>query len=161
MVGPELGVRAVLTGRVIGVADRLVIKTELVDVADGAQLWGEHYKRKLSDIFEVEEEIAPALPEGTLLLEQKTAYEQKKRYEEAIAEAQKAVELLGDSSEAVACLGHAYATSGRKEEAQRVLDDLKERSKQSYVSSYSLAVIYMGLELIITPHLTACSRPPR
>jgi TolB-like protein len=35
-----------------------VVGTELVDVATGAQLWGERYNRKLSDIFELEEEIA-------------------------------------------------------------------------------------------------------
>ncbi|HYE65185.1 MAG TPA: hypothetical protein VD966_06365 [Pyrinomonadaceae bacterium] len=57
-VGRELGVRAVLTGRVLQLGDLLVIKTELVDVAQDSQLWGEQYRRKLTDIFELEEEIA-------------------------------------------------------------------------------------------------------
>ena len=39
-VGRALGVRAVLTGRVLQVDDRFVIGAELVDTADGAQLWG-------------------------------------------------------------------------------------------------------------------------
>ncbi|HJQ22627.1 MAG TPA: tetratricopeptide repeat protein [Blastocatellia bacterium] len=57
-VGRELGIRAVLTGRVLQLDDRLVIKAELVDAADGSQLWGEHYNRKLADIFAIEAEIA-------------------------------------------------------------------------------------------------------
>jgi tetratricopeptide (TPR) repeat protein len=36
----------------------LIIKTELVDALDGSQLWGEQYKRKSSDIFELQEEIS-------------------------------------------------------------------------------------------------------
>ena len=57
-VGSRLGVRAVLTGRVLHRGDRLNIQTELVNVADGSQLWGEQYDRPASDIFEVQEEIA-------------------------------------------------------------------------------------------------------
>ena len=57
-IGAELGVRAVLTGRVLQMGNNLVIKSELVDVSDGSQLWGENYKRKLADIFDVEEEIS-------------------------------------------------------------------------------------------------------
>jgi tetratricopeptide (TPR) repeat protein len=51
-------VSAVLTGRVVSRGDALVIKTELVDTADGALMWGEQYNRTLSDIFAVEEEIS-------------------------------------------------------------------------------------------------------
>ena len=57
-IGRDLGVHAVLTGRVLQLSDRLVVKTELVNVADGSQCWGQRYDRKLSDIFAIEEEIA-------------------------------------------------------------------------------------------------------
>jgi non-specific serine/threonine protein kinase len=56
-VGRELNVRAVLAGRVVQRGDTLVIGTELVDVATGSQLWGEHYNRKLVEIFAIQEEI--------------------------------------------------------------------------------------------------------
>ncbi|MBD0373150.1 MAG: protein kinase [Pyrinomonadaceae bacterium] len=62
-VGEELGVRAVLTGRLQLFGDRLMIGTELVDAFDGAQLWGEQYNRKLSDIFAVQDEIANEISE--------------------------------------------------------------------------------------------------
>jgi eukaryotic-like serine/threonine-protein kinase len=57
-VGRELGVRAVLTGRVLQLADYIVIGTELVDAADGSQLWGEQYRRSVLDIFAVQEAIS-------------------------------------------------------------------------------------------------------
>ena len=57
-VGFDLGIRAVLMGRLSLHDDDLVIQAELIDVADGSQLWGERYKAKLSDILSVQEEIA-------------------------------------------------------------------------------------------------------
>ena len=74
--GAELGVSAVLTGRVLLRGDSLIIKTELVDTQDGSQLWGEHYNRKLSDIFAVEEEISREISEKLRL---KLSREQKKK----------------------------------------------------------------------------------
>jgi eukaryotic-like serine/threonine-protein kinase len=60
-LGRELNVGAVLTGRIFQRGDTLVIAAELVDVKKGWQLWGERYKRKPDDIFEVQEEIAKVI----------------------------------------------------------------------------------------------------
>ncbi len=57
-VGRELNVGAVLTGRLVQRGDTLNISTELVDVSDGARIWGEQYSRKLADILFVQDEIA-------------------------------------------------------------------------------------------------------
>ncbi len=57
-VGRELGVRAVLTGRIVQRGDGLSIRAELVDARDDTHLWGEQYNRRLSDILAVQEEIA-------------------------------------------------------------------------------------------------------
>lgn len=57
-IGEELKVQALLTGRVMQRGDELVIQADLIDVKDGAQLWGEKYNRKLSDILAVQTEIA-------------------------------------------------------------------------------------------------------
>jgi non-specific serine/threonine protein kinase len=54
----ELNVRAVLTGRVLLRGDTLVISAELLDIVNVAQIWGSQYRRKLEDIFAIEEEIA-------------------------------------------------------------------------------------------------------
>lgn len=57
-IGAELNVQALLTGRVMQRGDELVIQADLIDVKDGAQLWGEKYNRKLSDILAVQTEIS-------------------------------------------------------------------------------------------------------
>jgi TolB-like protein len=62
-VGHELGVRSVLTGRILRLGDRLIIRTELVDVIVGWQLWGEQYQTKVSDILVVQEQIAKEISE--------------------------------------------------------------------------------------------------
>ena len=57
-VGKELGVRAVLTGRLMQRGDTMRISAELVDIRDNKQLWGEKYERKLADMLSVQREIA-------------------------------------------------------------------------------------------------------
>jgi len=57
-IGHELGVRAVLTGRVIQRSSAVNINAELVNVADGSQLWGQRYDRPMSDLIAVQEEIS-------------------------------------------------------------------------------------------------------
>src|SRR5262249_31752633 len=56
-VGEALGVRAVLTGRVRQHGDQIMIDVELVDVADGSQLWGEQYCRQLTDLVVLQGEM--------------------------------------------------------------------------------------------------------
>jgi len=63
-IGRELRVEAVLAGRVTQRDGALVVSTELIDVAQGAQLWGERYSRKLADLYDVEEEIARKISES-------------------------------------------------------------------------------------------------
>ncbi len=43
-------------------------------------------------------------------------------------------------------LGYAYAKSGHKDEARKLLAELKEQSKRRYVASYWIAMIYVGLD---------------
>jgi len=57
-VGRELGVRAVLTGRLLQRDDTMLISAELIDIRDNKQLWGEKYQRKLADMLAVQREIA-------------------------------------------------------------------------------------------------------
>ncbi len=57
-IGRELGVKAVLTGRVTQHGDSLIINTELTNVADGTELWGEQYTRKFADVLLIQDEIA-------------------------------------------------------------------------------------------------------
>jgi DNA-binding winged helix-turn-helix (wHTH) protein/TolB-like protein/Flp pilus assembly protein TadD len=72
-------------------------------------------------------------------------YVQKKMYAEAVAEYQKAIPLSGDSPDEPASLGYVYALSGKRQEALRIIEDLKERSTRQHVSPTVIAVIYGGL----------------
>jgi TolB-like protein/Tfp pilus assembly protein PilF len=60
-VGHELGVEALVTGRVIQRGDALSVSAELVDAREDKQLWGEQYSRKLADVVSIQQEIATAI----------------------------------------------------------------------------------------------------
>jgi eukaryotic-like serine/threonine-protein kinase len=62
-VGHDLGVGAVVMGRLLEQRDNLTIRTELVNVSDGTELWGQQYNRKIADVFAVQEEIAKEISE--------------------------------------------------------------------------------------------------
>ena len=75
-IGRALDVRAVLTGRVLQRGDTLTIGAELVDVDDGSQIWGGQFHRRMSGIFELQEEIADEMTDKLRL---KLTGDQKKR----------------------------------------------------------------------------------
>jgi len=72
------------------------------------------------------------------------AYERKKQYPEAIAALERA-RLADDNPSNLGYLGYVYGTAGKKAEAQKALEELKELSKKRYVSPYNFACIYAGL----------------
>ncbi|HSE38709.1 MAG TPA: serine/threonine-protein kinase, partial [Blastocatellia bacterium] len=84
-VGDELTVRAVLTGKMILRGETLSIQADLIDATNGAELWGDRYDRKITDILAVQNEIARRISEKLRL--QLTGEEQQrlaKRYTESV-----------------------------------------------------------------------------
>src|SRR5689334_10465219 len=65
--GRSLNVGAVLTGRLVRLDDSVVIRTELIKVADGSQLWGAEYKSSIADIFSVQEEVSKKISQSLRL----------------------------------------------------------------------------------------------
>src|SRR5437867_3238384 len=63
-IGEKLGVATLLDGTVRKQGDRVRIVAELVNAADGIQLWTRTFDRELKDIFAVQEEIARAVAES-------------------------------------------------------------------------------------------------
>jgi serine/threonine protein kinase/tetratricopeptide (TPR) repeat protein len=61
--GRELGVRAVLVGRMMQRGDDLIVSVELMDVERQAQLWGGRYNRKMTDLVSLQEELATEISE--------------------------------------------------------------------------------------------------
>ena len=72
------------------------------------------------------------------------AYLSKARHDDAIQEFQNA-RALARGRLILWSLGYAYAIAGRKSEAREVLRDLREQSRDGYVSPYFMAGIYAGL----------------
>jgi len=66
-VARQLGVRAVLTGRVVQRGNQLSVSAELVDARDGSVLWGEKYDRPMSDILAVQQDITARIWENLRL----------------------------------------------------------------------------------------------
>ena len=75
-IGNELGVHAVLTGRVLQLSNRLNVRVELVDAMDGSSLWGEQYDIELADTSAVEGKISKDISEKLPL---KLTGEEKRR----------------------------------------------------------------------------------
>jgi eukaryotic-like serine/threonine-protein kinase len=77
-------------------------------------------------------------------------YEQMGQHEEALAEFQAAVDLSSRLPLTLSALGHCYGVLRKREEAQRIIDEIRDGSKHKDRSSYWVAVIYSGLGE--TPH---------
>jgi TolB-like protein len=60
-IGEKLGVATLLEGTVRKQGDRVRIVAELINAADGIELWTRTFDRELKDIFAVQQEIATAV----------------------------------------------------------------------------------------------------
>jgi TolB-like protein/Tfp pilus assembly protein PilF len=65
--GRELNVRRVFTGRLVRQGDFMGIQVDLVNVADGSQVWGYHYNQKLSDLVGLPENISGKISDSLQL----------------------------------------------------------------------------------------------
>ena len=72
-------------------------------------------------------------------------YSQRKEYDKAIAEAQKAKTLSPDQTWSDTNLSSIFVNAGRPEEARAILDQLLGRSKSSFVPPYHIAMVYNNL----------------
>jgi eukaryotic-like serine/threonine-protein kinase len=130
IVGHELGVRAVLTGRVVKFGDNLMIQTELVDVATQTRLWGENFTRKVSDIIALQEEISREISNNLRL---KLSGEERKQL----------TKRYTDNSEA-----YQLYWKGRYYWNKRRAEDIREAIRyfqQAIEVDHSYALAYTGL----------------
>jgi TolB-like protein/DNA-binding winged helix-turn-helix (wHTH) protein len=77
-IGQELNVRAVVTGRMRRHGDIITIQADLIDLENVAQLWGQHYDHKVSDVLLVQDDISRDIFENLRL---KLNIEEKKQLE--------------------------------------------------------------------------------
>ncbi len=143
--GRELGVRAVLTGRVVQRGDDLTISTELVDTRDNSHLWGEQYNRRSVDLLSLQEEIARQIAERLRL---RLTGEQQKLLAKRPTENPEAYQLY--------LKGRYYAGRGTKEGLEKGI----QYFNQAIATDPSYALAYDGLaydyliadEWTLSPH---------
>ena len=129
-VGRALGVRAVLTGKIVQRGNQLQIQTELIDVMSGNQLWGEQYNRPLDDVLNVQENIAREI----------TA---KLRVQLTGTEAQQLAKRYTHNTEAYQLYlkGQFYWNQRTQQDLQKAIDYFQ----QAIVLDPSYALAYAGL----------------
>jgi hypothetical protein len=69
--------------------------------------------------------------------------------------------LSGGESEIAGALGHAYAISGMRGNAEKPLATLQERSKQQYVAPFEIALIHLGLGSKDSARSSVSKKPTR
>jgi TolB-like protein/Tfp pilus assembly protein PilF len=72
-------------------------------------------------------------------------YERKKMYREAVEELRRSVELSNRDSEMLGWMGWALAHAGRREDAEKIISELKAPSGKRYAAAHDVAIIYAGL----------------
>jgi tetratricopeptide (TPR) repeat protein len=71
---------------------------------------------------------------------------QQHLYNEGVAELKKAIELSSGGSASTSTLAYAYAVSGRRDEAIKILNDLKNRPHDASSNAPEIAMVYVGLD---------------
>jgi tetratricopeptide (TPR) repeat protein len=74
------------------------------------------------------------------------AFEQKHVHDESIAAFRRAIELSGDNAALASGLAHAYAVSGRKQDAIKMAEDLATTPSRLSSTDANIASIYVGLD---------------
>src|SRR6202011_293549 len=129
-IGRDLKVGAVIVGRVTQHGDTLDIATEMVDVSNGSQIWGEQYRRKASDIATVQDDIASDIS-GQLRV--KVSGEEKKHLTEHATENSEAYQLY--------VKGRFYLAQRTREGLYKALD----QSNQAVAKDSNYALAYTGV----------------
>jgi serine/threonine protein kinase/tetratricopeptide (TPR) repeat protein len=145
-VGRELRVRAVLTGVVKNIGNRLQISVELVDSLDGAQLWGETYNRELADLLTLQEEMSREIAD-------------KLRLKLTGAEKKKLRKRTTDNSEA-----YQLYLKGRYHWNKRTEESLRrgvQFFREAIESDPSFAAAYAGMADCFITMATNIPLPPR
>jgi len=88
-------------------------------------------------------EMNPNFPVAHLWLGR--VYQQKGLYDEAIAEFSKTTSALREWVPSIAAIGCVQGKAGRRAEALRTLEQLKELMRKRYVTAYGVALVYAGL----------------
>jgi serine/threonine-protein kinase len=129
-IAAELGVQAVMSGRMTQRGENLSISVELIDAANNKIIWGEQYERRMSDLLSTQREIATTITEK---LQMKLSGEGAKGITKQYTQSSEAYQLY---------------LKGRFEWNKRTIGSLKqavEYYNQAIGKDPSFALAYSGL----------------
>ncbi len=137
-VGQDLGVRAVLTGRLLQRGDSMIFSAELLDVRENKQIWGEQYNRKLADALALQQEISREITDQLRL---KLSGEEQKQLTRRDASNAQAYQLY--------LKGRYYWNKRTAENTKRAMEQFQQATDldPKYALAYAgLADCYLVLE---------------
>lgn len=149
-VGRELAAETVLLSRIVALGTVLIITAELVEASTGWQLWGEQYRSRLSDILQVQDEVATNI---SAQLHARLTEEDKKRLDKVYIEEEH--KRLGKhytkNPEAFQAylIGRHYRNMRTGEGYQKAIDSFEEAIKldPTYALAYAaLADSYVAFD---------------
>ena len=82
-IAEVLGVKSVLEGSVRRAGTRVRVTAQLINADDGSHLWSQRFDRELTDVFEVQDEIATAIAAALQIAF--TAHFAERRYQPSFA----------------------------------------------------------------------------
>ena len=129
-IAAELGVQAVMSGRITQRGENLSISIELIDVTSNKIIWGEQYERKMSELLTTQREIATRITEK---LQMKLSGENAKGITKQYTESNEAYQLY---------------LKGRFQWNKRTIESLKlavEYYNQAIGKDPDFALAYSGL----------------
>lgn len=143
-VGRELNVRAVLTGKITQRGDNLNIQTELLDVKEEAQLWGEQYNRTISGMLTLQGEISKEVARKLRL---RMSGEEEKQVGKHVTENSEAFQLY--------LKGRFYWNKRRAEDLKKAVDYFNQAIDKD--PSYALAYAGLAQTYVILPQYAGVS----
>jgi tetratricopeptide (TPR) repeat protein len=105
--------------------------------------WALISARRYDEAIQQSEQVLRTFPQAHLWIG--WANIGKGKYDEAIMNFEARLRALGDDPVTTANLGYAFGVAGRRNEAEKVLAELRELSEHHHVSPYLVAVVYAGL----------------
>jgi TolB-like protein/Tfp pilus assembly protein PilF len=137
-IGMELGVDAVMSGRIVQRGDSLTISVDLVDVRNKKTLWGEQYERKMSDLLATQREIATVI---TQKLQLKLSGESEQKLAKKYTDNNEAYQLY--------LRGQFHYAKRTKDELLKSIDAYQQAIKLD--PNFALAFVGIARSLTVMP----------
>ena len=108
--------------------------------------WTKYYSRRYDEALRAFDESLELEPEGIYpRLFRALIFVEEGKFDEAINEAKKAVEMTSGLAYTLNILGYILGVSQRKEEAIKVIQQLEQGDRADVPRAYNLALVYLGL----------------